>query len=188
MDKKDIFSIVIVIITAFIIAILIFVLPQEQRTLINIVSIFGSVTSPSGLLIAIIQLFKIRSSAQTYQSTFNKTLEKINNNSIISAFSRSIENIKLIKNYFDMNQALKTRPNFNTLMIDLLEIKNNEKLKNWKEEVDTYIQFCALTEMEIFQNILSEDKTDLGDKYGKLIEIEQRLSELQSIISKPQQD
>lgn len=184
MDKRDKFSIWISIASILAIFLTVSFLPESDKTLINFISIIGSIASPAGVAIAIIQIFKIKSN----NATFLKTLKIIENNSLIDIIARSIEQVRLIKEYFDMEKSPQARGNFNILRNDINEISFNEKTNEFKERLIEFATFCSLMETQLYDGSLDKSRPSLSEKYAKLTEIESVLQEIKSFIKRPEQE
>ena len=184
LDNYDKSSILVGLVGFILYFLVIYVLPEVSNTFLNRVGIIGSLASTIGVIVAVIQIFKIKNS----NSTFLKTLKVVENNSIIEVISRSIEQIRLIKVYFDQNIAQDARSNFNILRYDLNEITYNEKAKGFQDKLAEYTEFCSLMETHLFDGSLPLTKTSLSDKYSKLTELETLLQELKSIVKRPEKD
>lgn len=184
MDKRDKISIWISVGSIILICVLLLILDAKDKTLINYVSIIGSIASSAGVAIAIIQIFKIKSN----NATFLKTLKVIENNSLIDIIARSIEQVRLIKEYFDMEKAPQSRGNFNILRNDINEITFNSKTLDYKERLNEFISFCSIMETQLYDGTLEKSRPALSEKYSKLTELESILQEIKSVIKRPQQD
>lgn len=184
MDKRDKLSIFIVVLSLFAICAVLFWIPDNDRTLINLISLVGSITSPAGVAIAIIQIFKIKSN----NATFLKTLMVIENNSLIDVIARSIEQVRLIKEYFDMEKGPQARGNFNILRNDINEIIFNNKTSDYKDRLVDFASFCSLMETQLYDGSLDNSRPSLSEKYARLTEVESVLQEIKSVIKRPQQD
>ncbi len=184
MDKRDKLSIWIAIVCVLTIAIVIYLVPSSERTLINYISVIGSITSPAGVAIAIIQIFKIKSN----NVTFLRTLKVIENNSLIDVIARSIEQVRLIKEYLDMEKAPQSRGNFNILRNDINEITFNSKTESYRDRLSEFTSFCSLMETQLYDGSLDKSRPALSEKYSKLTELESLLQEIKSVIKRPQQD
>ncbi|MDB5198530.1 MAG: hypothetical protein JWO92_493 [Chitinophagaceae bacterium] len=185
MNKYDKLSIGLTILAIILSIAFIFSIPFAQRSLINILSIIGSITSPVGLTIAIIQLLKIENSSSTYQRTFAETIKSVVNNNIISRISRSFEQIKLIQHYMQLKQFPSSISHFNNLMLDLVYISTSEKATDFNEKINEFITFCATTEAEIIQE-KQFTMEYVTESYSRLLEIQRFLTEIESIYNKPQ--
>lgn len=184
MDKRDKISIWISGVGIFTIVIILYFLPKEHDNLVNQISIIGSIASTAGAAVAILQILKIK----TNNDTFLRTLKVIENNSLIDIISRSIEQVRLIKEYFDMEKAPQSRSNFNILRNEVNEVSFNVKAEKYKAQLIEFVTFCSLTETQLYDGTLDNSRAGLSEKYSKLTELESLLQEIKAISKRPDQE
>lgn len=154
---------------------LLYYLPDKEGTYINIISLIGTVASFFGLIIAYVQIMRVASNTKTYEVAFNKTIQRLKNNDTISIVSRAIQQISLIKKFYDLEKVENTRDNFNNLMIDLSILSKSEKLGNDAERINKFIEFCTAMETNILTNNLSKDPGILRENLITLSQIQNYL-------------
>jgi hypothetical protein len=150
-------------------------LPVDESTYINKISLVGTVASFYGLIIAYVQILKVASNTKTYEDAFNKTLYRLKNNDTISVISRAIQQISLIKKFYDLEKIENTRDNFNNLMIDLSILSKSDKLGKDSEKFDKFIEFCTIMETNIITNNISTDPSILRENFLTLSQIQRYL-------------
>ena len=184
MDTRDKYSIGIAILSIAIIVYILSILSPEDSTLINYISIIGSITSPAGVLIAILQIFKIKSN----NSVFLNTIKVIENNAIIETITRAKQHVGLIKDNFHNARFTDSREMFDRLRIDINEITYNHNTSIFSEKLTEFISFCSVMETSIFDGSLDQTKTALSEKFLKLTELDTILQEIKSVVKRPNQE
>lgn len=87
------------IITAFIVCILIFCIPLEQRTLVNIVSISGAFFSLAGVIIALIQLARIHKASDAASSAASEAKADLQKLLSITEFAQVVSIIRKVESF-----------------------------------------------------------------------------------------
>lgn len=177
--------VILAIITTFV---LLRNLPDTELNYINRVSLVGTVASFYGLIIAYVQILKVVSNTKAYEHAFNRTLHRLKNNETISVISRAIQQISLIKKFYDLEKIHSTRDNFNNLMMDLSILSKSEKLEGDSERIEKFIEFCTIMETNILTNNISSDPSLLKENFLTLSQIQIYLIGISENFKTPDKD
>ncbi len=186
--NHDRVSLFIVFIATLITLGLVFNLSPSDSRYVNIISIIGTTSSFFGLLIAYVQIRKIASNAVTYDETFNKTIDVIKKNETISIISRALNQIFLVKKFFDLNQIQNSRDNIQILLMDLTVLYNHGDLINDQTNIKKFIEFCSEFETNLLIDDLSTESEQLKEYLKSLNQIQAYLIRIQQEFSKPKQE
>jgi hypothetical protein len=135
-DKYDKYSIITLILSVITCIYLVYrgiqIKKADDDVLILSISIISSVVSIGGLIIAVLQIFKVASNTKIYKEAYDKTIEKVTNNESISLLSKSLQQLLIIKQLFEAQSEISSRNYFNNLLLDLTFLKENRD-PVWRE-------------------------------------------------------
>lgn len=181
---KNIASIKNTIIAVFVIGFLIIVilyynLPQENKNVINFISIFGTFLSFFGIVFSFLQLYNIKEINAQTQAEVNKSINKINDILSISELSKAIKIIQEIQQYLHSDKKELSLLRMKDLKQILIQIQYNGKLELANnEEFNQYIVDLSIDINNISDNLLNEKKRV---EVSKIIS---NLEEVSTILSK----
>lgn len=160
---------------------------SDKKYSINLIGFVSSIASIVGLVIAILQLFKISASRKIQEETYNKTLAAIVSNELISQVTRALGLIALIKTLLEFNTHNSMRAHLNQLSIELISLAQSKRIEDEGvvERLRTFSKFCSDLECKIFQQTKTLNQIDLNNYYNNFFEIQETLSGIHSVLKTP---
>jgi len=161
-------------------------LKKDDDVIVFIISDVSSVFSIGGLIIAVLQIFKVSSNTKTYKEAYDKTLSVIKNNEAISLVSRSLQQLLIIKYLFENKNETSSRNYFNNLGLDLTFLKENNLDNEDKEILKEFISYCKEMDTLLYKTVINVNTDlDFSSKYETLTEIQTFLISLQQKLGVP---
>jgi hypothetical protein len=171
------------LLTAYIIA---FKLTTEEKTLLNILSLVGTMASFFGLTIAFIQIIALKEISVVTQTTITDTKNKILLGISISDVTEAMKMISEIDNYLGNQKLEIARSKIIDLREKLIQFKSSEEFKQIVQDskIKEIIDLLNNHVSSLHNVIFSEDeiKYDPGDINNQLQNIATYLSDFKNKI------
>lgn len=157
-------------------------LAEVEKKFINIISLFGSLASFFGLLIAYIQIISLKQTTEITQDAITQTKEKIILKISLSDVEIALSYIKEIEDSLGSNNYDLSRARFSDLKEKILQFKKYEEFIKIlsKEQIDAIVDSLDSHIKDILYKIYSDDEQDI-EKKEEIIEI---FKELQTLSNK----
>ena len=192
-DNYDLFSI-LTLIVSFIACILfsirgINISKQEDDIPTILLTAISSIFSIGGLIIAVLQIFKVSTNTKTYKEAYDRTIELVNNNASISLLGKASEQLGIIKHLFDTKREGESQKYFNHLAVDLSYLKSNKNIASLdRETLNAYIIYCRDMDVLVYKiNVGAISYFDYSSSYETLSEMQLFLATIQQELSTPKQ-
>jgi len=150
----------------------------------NFWGMIGVLVSGTGLFIAIIQLGKIAKRTAAIDETYKKTIEDLKNNETLSNISTALQKIETIKNKIHedkINELKQDLANVAKLLVTLQSVLAN-RLNDFDFNFENHKKKCSDLEVRIIISDTPPTRKELEDEYISFTELEQSLTNIQSII------
>lgn len=171
------------LLTAYIVA---FKITSEEKTLLNILSIVGTMASFFGLTIAFIQIIALKEISVVTQTTITDTKNKILLGISISDVTEAMKMISEIDNYLGNQKLEIARSKIIDLREKLIQFKSSEEFKQIVQDskIKEIIDLLNNHVSSLHNVIFSEDeiKYDPGDINNQLQNIATYLSDFKNKI------
>lgn len=171
----------------FVIFVCVLLIPSEDRTLINYLSLIGTLASLLGLAIAIIQIIALKQISFVTQSAINEAKDKLLLSISINDVAEAAELIGEIENALGLQKYEVANIRIKELKIKLLQFKkDNEFLKIVSEErIKVIIDFLSIqitSLLLVIHNVDELAKYEPDSFFEYLQEISTYLSEFKNSI------
>ena len=155
-DRRSILTLIISILFCFwLIYKSVHELKKDDDLVILVFSDVSSVMSIGGLIIAVLQIFKVANNTKTYQEAYEKTMATVINNESITLLSRSLQQLSMIKHLFENKQEKSSRSYFTNLSIDLTALRSNANIYDLeKKQLTKYINYCTEMDTLVYKSII----------------------------------
>jgi len=192
-DKYDNYSIltfsISVIICWFLIGRAVHTDPQADAVNL-IVSNISSVFSISGLVIAILQIFKVSRNSRVYKEAYDKAIRAVTNNESIILLSKSITQLSIVKQLFMSKLEGSSGIYFDNLVMDLTFLKSDKNIDTIDlERLDAYINYCKEMNTLLYKSEIHViENFDYSIKYETLTDIQSFLMSIMQKLSTPKEN
>jgi len=177
--KYKIGAIIIFIVGTLIMGIVFFSLPNEDQTVINVFTLFGTFFSLFGLAMAYIQIHSINKTSKLTKLAVEKSLLRINQVLSVSELSKANKIIQEIQSYLTNNKHELALLRMKDLKSILIQIKYNDDLTEYTNN-SVYNQ--NITDMGSDINNLHD--SIIGNKKGvNFSRLNQNLESLATILA-----
>ena len=187
-DRRSILTLIISILFCFwLIYKSVHELKKDDDLVILVFSDVSSVMSIGGLIIAVLQIFKVANNTKTYQEAYEKTMATVINNESITLLSRSLQQLSMIKHLFENKQEKSSRSYFTNLSIDLTALRSNANIYDLeKKQLTKYINYCTEMDTLVYKSIIDViQNVDYSLRYQALTEMQSLLTIIQQRITTP---
>jgi hypothetical protein len=192
-DSFDIFSIITLIISiaaCIYLSIRAINISKSGDDIVNILlTIISSVFSIGGLIIAVLQIFKVSSNTKTYKEAYDRTIKAVTSNASISLLAKCLEQSSIIKHLFESQLESDSRSYFNNLSLDLTFLTSNKDIDSLDiEKLNFYVNFCIRMDTLVYKtNIKVLENVDYSLDYQTISEMQSLLISIQQKLNTPKE-
>lgn len=168
-----------------VISFIFFLLPENQKSLINYVTYFGTYTSIFGIMITYAQILSVKEISEDTKLKIEDSLQKTYKILTISELSKSIKLVQEIQNYL-LNSKLESAViRLKDLKSTLIQLKHNNNLDEYTKSsvYSTYLTNISVNTTNLNQHIIgSKTGVNINKIVSNLEDIENHLGEIEGYL------